>query len=114
SIVVVARGLTGCDAGEVRRLRNSSEHLCRAHVGSAHHSNSAVRIWQCGSPLNRIVAISLLVPKRIPLALRGVSAANVLNDYDIAATDNLCRGCDRPINALVIGRTHENDGKLLC
>src|SRR5689334_17014124 len=69
AVVVIAGRHVGCNCREMGWLSYSSQHLCCAYVGGSHHPHFAVGIGECRSPLDSIIAIGLLMPERVPLAL---------------------------------------------
>src|SRR5207253_10557227 len=88
-LVVIASRHVGCDPRQVGRLGNGGEHLRRPHIRAPHHADFAIGIRERGSPFDGIEAVGLLALEGIPFPSRGVPAAYVLDDDDIAARDYL-------------------------
>ena len=109
SVVVIAGGDHGADARQVRRMGDGCQHLCRAHVGGAKHSNLAIGIRQRRGPLYRVVAVIGFVFEGVPLAFGRIAAANVLKDDDESA----CCRTNAEVHAvvLVVRRALQQHGK---
>ena len=71
-------------------------------------SDLAVRIGQRRRPLHRVVAVVGFVLERVPLALRGVAPADVLDDDDVAAGGALHP--EAAVTVLVVGRALQQHG----
>ena len=87
--VIVAGSHHRANTGEMRRMRNGRQHLGCAHIRSAPHAYFAVRVRQRRRPLHGIVTIVRFVLERIPVTIRGVAAADVLNDDNISRRRSL-------------------------
>ena len=111
AVVVVRGGHRRRDRGQVRRLLGGGEPLGGADVGEAVHADLAARARQGGGPLDRVVAVLHLVPERVELALRGVGAAHVLDDDDVALGGVVGgRAVDVGLRrGLVVGQAHQDD-----
>src|SRR5882724_8311886 len=95
----------------MRRARDRGEHLCRAALRGAVHAAFAIGVRERGGPLYSIEAVDLLVLEGVPFAFRSIPTADVLdNDYIASWNHPEDRG-DCPVDAFVIGSTHEDDGK---
>ena len=87
--VIVAGSHDRANTGQMRRMRNRRQHLGRAHIRSAPHADFAVRIRQRRRPFHGVVTIVRFVLERVPLSVRGVAAADVLNDDDVSRRRSL-------------------------
>src|ERR1051325_8486253 len=64
--------------------RHRGEHLRRADVGAAKHSDAAIRLVQLRRPLHRVVTVGALIAKRIKVTARIEASARVLHDHDVS------------------------------
>ena len=85
--------------------------LHQTQIRLADHADLTVRPRQAGRPLNRVVAVSALMDKRIKLALRTKTTPGVLDHHDIAARREIVLLGQRHIDALVIRRADHQNGK---
>ena len=107
--MVVAGGDNGADSGEMGRVADGGEHLRGSDVGTAEHADFAVGVGERGGPFDGVVAVVGLVLEGIPLALRGVAAADILDDDEVATQG----GATAEFNAVVfvVGRALEECGE---
>src|SRR6185312_2084373 len=109
-LVIVRRGHQRADASQMRWRGDGGQHLRRADIGAAEHSNFSVGIGQGGGPLNRVVAVAGLVHERRPVAARCVAPARVLNDYNVTPLRSLVASIGAA--RLVVRSSLQEDGEL--
>jgi len=111
-VVVVAGRKTRTETREMGRMRGGSEHLSRANVRAAEHSDLAAGVRKRRNPLYCVVTIFGLMKKGIPFPFRAVAAADILDDNDVTARGTLVEELDvRTPAQFVVGGALEEDRK---
>ena len=110
-IVIIARGYDGTYSREMRRMCNRSQHLGGPDIRAAIHSYSAIGIRQRRRPFDSVVAVVRFVQEGIPFAVRCVSSANILGDYDVTASRSLMAEIDAAVIVFIIRSSLEKNGE---
>ena len=98
------------DRLEMRRPARGGEPRRLADVGTAGHADVAVAPVLGRDPLDRVVAVVVLVEVREELAVGVEAAAHVLHGDDVAALrELLVEVLAGALSDLVVGRAHEHD-----
>ena len=113
--VVIEAG--GCDVGkdgdQARRVRHRGAPLHVSQVGASLHADFAVGPGLLGGPFDGVVAVLDVVAERLPLALRLMASASVLEDVGITApgeVDGAAVGARVALGA--VGRARNKHGVL--
>ena len=110
AIVVVGRGVIGANSREMRRRGNGGQILRGPDVGTAKHSDLAIRIRKRRGPFHRVVTILRFELEGIPIAFRGVAAADILRDHHVTSRRGL--QAELHVAFFVIRRAHQQHREL--
>ena len=104
--VGIDRPLVRGHSNQVRGPLRGRVKLDPCHVGRPVHPHTAVRAWQCGDPLNRVVPVFRVIHPGEEPSFGLVSPAAVLRHGDVTVTSEETDDVGPPA-FLVVGRPHQ-------